>query len=63
MCGGPREIMGYYAGNNVKLSVLLDDANTVNMLIALIQSQVLSRQTARDVAHRRCTIWFLSPHR
>jgi len=49
----PDKIFGYYR-NIVKLSASLptDDANTVNMLIALIQSQILSRQTARDVAQQ-----------
>jgi len=47
------KIGGYYR-NVVKLSASLptDDANIVNMLIALTQSQILSRKTARDVAQQ-----------
>ncbi len=46
-------IGGYYR-NEVKLSASLptDDANTVNMLATLVQLNVLSRQTARDVAQQ-----------
>ena len=46
----PKRIGGYYR-NEVKLSASLptDDANTVNMIATLVQLQVLSRQTARDV--------------
>lgn len=49
----PKAIGGYYR-NDVKLSASLptDDANTVNMLATLVQLQVLSRQTARDVAQQ-----------
>jgi len=46
----PEQIGGYYR-NDAKLSASLptDDANTVNMIAALVQLGVLSRQTARDV--------------
>jgi hypothetical protein len=46
-------IGGYYR-NEVKLSASLptDDANTVNMLATLVQLNVLSKQTARDVAQQ-----------
>lgn len=46
----PKRIGGYYR-NEVKLSASLptDDANTVNMIATLVQLQILSKQTARDV--------------
>jgi len=49
----PDKISGYYR-NEVKLSASLptDDANTVNMLASLVQLQIISRQTARDVAQQ-----------
>ena len=49
----PDAIAGYYR-NEVKLSASLptDDAGTVNMLATLLQLDVLSRQTTRDVAQQ-----------
>jgi len=44
------EIKGYYR-NEVKLSASLptDDANTVNMVVAMVQQKLISRQTALDI--------------
>jgi len=47
------QIKGYYR-NKAELSASLptDDANTVNMLGTLVQLNIISRRTARDVAQR-----------
>lgn len=49
----PTKIAGYYR-NEVKLSASLptDDAATVSMLMTMVQMNILSRQTARDVAQQ-----------
>lgn len=46
----PKKICGRYK-NDVKLSASLptDDANTVNMVVALVQVKLISRQTGLDV--------------
>ena len=48
-----KDVGGYYR-NSVKLSASLpsDDASTVNMLVSLITSGVLSAKTSRDVAQQ-----------
>ena len=49
-----KESIGGYYRNSVKLSASLpsDDASTVNMIVSLITSNVLSAKTARDVAQQ-----------
>lgn len=49
----PDEVQGYYR-NDVKLSASLptDDAGTVNMLATLVQLDIISTKTARDVAQQ-----------